>query len=152
MRKLKKLLIILMSIVILSAFVFWKYMYYPKIAEDIKLNEKIKSTVSTSNTIDFRDITDFDWDNMIIIPPYGIPKDILKEHNIKRANINRSIEVSDSINMIIFTNREQIISYVNYKRNDGDFDIQRDTQFKKDTAIFDIIKTNQQIKLVQKLH
>ena len=149
----KKTLLICVSIVFACIVVLSGIIFYVKARTAIKLEEnkslisKIESVVKTSSSIDFKTITDFQWDKLYIITPYGQPENTLKENNIKWINIDKSIEVSDGINLIIFTYKGDIVSYVNYPRNLGDFYPLKFKEFDKNKATFNINKTNNEIKL-----
>lgn len=78
---------------------------------------------STENSIiDFKEITNFKWDKMHIVTPYVDLKDYCEENKLKLdRNIDTQIKYNDSINLILFTLDNKIVSYINYQRQYGDF-------------------------------
>ena len=52
--------------------------------------------------VDLIKITDFEWDNYVIVGPYQIPKDIEKEYNIDLSNISEYATADDSKCLLVF--------------------------------------------------
>ncbi|KYH34243.1 hypothetical protein CLTEP_18180 [Clostridium tepidiprofundi DSM 19306] len=115
-----------------------------------KLNESIKTSITKNDIIDFNKLTNFEWDRMYVITPYGNPEEFLKKNDVKWIQIDTSITMLDDINLIVFTNSGRIINYVNFKRKYGDFSISRSRAFGKNDAIFGVVKKNGWVYLIHK--
>lgn len=57
--------------------------------------------------VDLIKITDFEWDNYVILGPYQITKDIEKEYNIDLSNISEYTTSDDSKCLLIFIKNEK---------------------------------------------
>ena len=122
---------ILYSIIILLILIIsiWKiYDTNEKITEDNSLKNKIETLAEAKsgndNTviIDFKEITNFNWDKLYILTPYTYPEDYAKEQNIQGMNlINTDIQTNDSENLLVFVLKQKIVSYIHYPRRKGDF-------------------------------
>jgi hypothetical protein len=97
------------------------------LAENNSLKTKIteltiKSHEDNNVKLEFQKITDFEWDKLYIITPYMPVKDFCKENGIKGvASIDTSIEINDTINLLMFVLDNNVVSYVNFPRNQADF-------------------------------
>ena len=125
----KKFLIIIAIITTLIIGIAVKFVFTAPVNPDENNSLKIKITEITIKShkdkdikLEFQNITDFKWDKLYIITPYISPKDFCKENGIKGvASIETSIEINDTINLLIFVLDNKIVSYVNFPRNQADF-------------------------------
>ena len=153
MKKKRVLLILILLTLIISIISLALVTIHSKTKSDIEIKEdkslitKIQSKVSNSNYLDLNTVTDFKWDKVYIVTPYSILKTIFEENKIKPANIDKSIETLDNINLVVFTLNKTIVAYVNLPRNIGDFYFQRYMEFDKSVAVFNIAKDKNGIKL-----
>jgi hypothetical protein len=83
-----------------------------KIRNSSKLENKVINTVKQSETINFSEITDFDWDKLYIIQPYSDVNTLLKKDGIISPNKDYAIKLSDSIYMIAFIDGNKLIQYI----------------------------------------
>lgn len=125
----KKFLIIIAIITTLIIGIAIKFIFtVPKnLDENNSLKTKItditiKSHKDNTVKLEFEKITDFKWDKLYIITPYMPPKDFCKGNGINGvASIDTSIEINDTINLLMFVLDNKIVSYVNFPRNQADF-------------------------------
>lgn len=149
----KKIIIIVTIIVIIIIAAISTIFFATKssrvvMEQNEELKNKMESVVLTKKEINISKITNFNWDEMYIITPYGNPKDILTKENVHWKEIDKSIEVKDDISLIIFLNDRNIVSYFNYPRQKGDFKFIKSRKFTKSSAVFKITKNNNEIELI----
>jgi hypothetical protein len=120
--------------------------------QDISLRDTLKNYVSKNNTIKLQNITNFEWDTAYIFTPYSNPKQKLEDDDVNWERINDSIIFRDDIDLIVFVHDNNIVSYINYPRNYGDFNINTTTKFNQKTAIFNISKKQNIIMLEPKTY
>ncbi len=151
--------IVVIVIFITSIILLVKLNEKNQISENINLKTELKELtyiIQNSNKatiIDFSKITDFKWESMYIITPYTNIKEYFDTVEIEGYNfIKTSIETNDSINLIVFVSDNKIISYINFDRIYGDFDLsmlRQQSKFSKEDAIFEVIKENNILKLIK---
>lgn len=77
---------------------------------DKELTEKINSEyLKEKKPIDLTKITDFEWDNYIVIGHYQIPNDIGGKYNIDLSNISKYASADDSRNLLVFIKNNKSI-------------------------------------------
>lgn len=77
---------------------------------DKELTEKINSEyLKEKKPIDLTKITDFEWDNYIVIGPYQIPEEVGKKYNIDLSNISEYETADDSKNLLVFIKNKKSI-------------------------------------------
>jgi hypothetical protein len=122
-----------------------------KLTENEHLKRVMESTITSNNLIKIKDLTDFYWDKLYIITPYSNLKEFANINKIKDIKrINTQVEVTEGINLLIFTYNKKIVSYLNYPTNHGDFEVGKANtkyDFFPGEAIFKIERKNGQIKL-----
>ena len=115
----KKFVIIGLIFIVMVSMLFTVFRRSKNINEDVVLRNHIIETIKQDDSIDFTEITNFEWDTMYLFTPYSMPKDIFKLDEIKKYNSDFSIELRDDINMIAFVKFNRLISYVELPRNYG---------------------------------
>lgn len=80
-----------------------------QLESDEILSERIKKEIhKENNIINFSSLTNFDWDNLIILGPYTSIEDIEKEFDLDLTNINQNgIAYSDHSNLIVFLKKKK---------------------------------------------
>lgn len=132
---------IIMAIVAVSFFAGYNY---NRLIEDVSLKNKIIQKTKESESIDFSQITDFEWETMYIFTPYSSPQNTFKSEGIKSCNFNFSIEYLDSINMIAFVKSNKLVDYVELPRNYVVVELTLPRKVTKESAKFQIdTKSNQ---------
>jgi hypothetical protein len=76
------------------------------------LRNKVINTIKQSETINFSEVTDFDWDKLYIIQPYSDVNTLLKKDGINSPNEDYAIKLFDSIYMFAFINDNELIQYI----------------------------------------
>ncbi len=95
-------------------------------------------------------VTDFIWDQVVIMPPYTDPKALEKELDLEldRARHTRII-MRDDIHVLLFLKNGETLSFMEYPRAKGDFDISRATVFDTGSALFRLLpQASGPVKLV----
>lgn len=115
MRKLIKIGIIFLTL--------FSCQYTNQLNSDNSLTQKIESEFkSASEIIDLSNLSEFDWDNLLIIGPYSVIENIEKELNLNLKNIRENkIEFDDSINLLVFLKKGKSIKISEVSRGIGDF-------------------------------
>lgn len=109
-----------------------------KMAEDSALKKVIVNKAEKSKSINFAEITDFEWDYMYVLPPYSVPKDVLSRGGVDTGRAKFNVELLDSINMIGFVNGRKLVAYVELPRNYGGERLQKPIKFSRREAEFKI--------------
>jgi hypothetical protein len=74
-----------------------------QLSEDKQLTEKINlEYLKEKKPIDLTKITDFKWDNYIVIGPYQIPQEVGKKYKLDLSNISEYETADDSKSLLIF--------------------------------------------------
>lgn len=121
-------------LVILNA-VFYHLTY---LKMDVALQNKIETTIETNSTIDFSQVTDFEWDTLYVFTPYASPTEILDKNDILTFNSRFNIEYSDSIVMLGFVKGHYLVDYVELPRYLISNLPTTSIRFSRDTAVFKI--------------
>lgn len=142
----KKIVIITSVIfIIMLAMLFTVFRRSKNVNEDVVLRNHIIQTINQEDSIEFTEITNFEWDTMYLFTPYSLPKDAFKLDEIKKYNSEFSIERRDDINMIAFVKFNRLISYVELPRNYGGEGITKYIKFSKNNAKFNISQKDKAI-------
>lgn len=102
---------------------FFSCQYLNQLNSDNSLTEKIESKFkSESEIIDLNNLSEFDWDNLLILGPYSVIDNIEKELNLDLENIRENgIEYDDSINLLVFLKNGKSVKISEVSRGIGDF-------------------------------
>ncbi len=106
------------KIVICILFLSISCQYIFQLENDENLNKKIlKELYSERGVSDFSKITDFEWDNLIILGPYCIIDQVETNLNLNLTNIRQNgIRHSDSYDLIVFLKNKKSVKIVELKR------------------------------------
>lgn len=105
---------------------------------DAALQQNIKTAISTNSTIDFSQVTNFDWDTLYVFTPYSSPTEIFDADNILTFNPKFNIEMSDHIIMLGFVKDHHLVSYVELPLSLVTNLPTTSMRFSKNTAVFTI--------------
>ncbi|OFX87830.1 MAG: hypothetical protein A2W99_16070 [Bacteroidetes bacterium GWF2_33_16] len=116
-----------------------------KMESDSNLESKLKGTVlSDTNSIIMKELTEFDWDSLLILTPYAIPEALEKSYNVNLKPIYEvGIDYRDDICLLIFFKNREIINYVEYPRYPGDFSGATIRMVGKEDAVYEIVITEE---------
>lgn len=78
--------------------------------------------VEDGQYFDFSFINMFDWDKVYIIPPYTSRQTISDNIGIQ-FNLPTTIQSSDTVNLLIFINKNKVVKYDEVPRYIVDFDV-----------------------------
>ncbi len=92
--------------------------YLFQLENDEKLAEKVERQLNSEiGTVDFAKMTDFDWDNLIILGPYTTVENVEEELNLNLANIRQNgIHYSDYYDLVVFIKEEKSVKIVELNR------------------------------------
>lgn len=76
------------------------------------MKNKVINIIKQSETINFSEVTEFNWDRMHIIQPYSDVNTLLKKDGINSPNKDYAIKLFDSIYMIAFIDDNELIQYI----------------------------------------
>ena len=77
---------------------------------DENLTNKINSQYkSQKKPIDLTELTDFEWDNYIVIGPYQIPEKVEIKYQINLSNISEYATANDSNSLLVFIKNKKSI-------------------------------------------
>lgn len=118
-----------------------------KLESDKVLEHKIKQAVTKGKptVLDLNAITDFEWNEILILTPYTNPKEIENNLGIDLSSIKHSgIQSRDDINLILFLKDKDVVRMVEYPRYPGDFKLKTNWQLiPKSRSKFRIVTTNE---------
>ncbi|WP_186672910.1 hypothetical protein [Sporosarcina sp. BP05] len=140
--KSRNLLTYVMFFLVLTILTVVLYNTY-KINESDTILSNIKSEVQQNEYVDFSEIVDGDWDNIILVTPYTDKAEIKKKYGIDANRISDfSVAYREDRVLILFCKGESIQNYIYWfgsvssSENEklyGSFQIKReDTEFKTD--------------------
>ena len=109
-----------------------------------QLENKVINTINKSETIDFSEIIDFEWDNLYIIQPYSDVNVLFNKEGISGPNKDYAIKSYNSIYMIAFINDNQLIQYIDLPTKYITFSdkMNNPIKFSKEDSKFNISKEN----------
>lgn len=88
---------------------------------DKKLENRINLEIKKTNSLDLSNYKDFQWDSVILLPPYTNIERVEKENDLDLSGVSKDIEFSDSINLLVFLKDRKMVKYVEINRVLGDF-------------------------------
>ncbi|MGC9454029.1 MAG: hypothetical protein ACP5HU_04120 [Phycisphaerae bacterium] len=85
-----------------------------------------------------RDLTDFEWDGLYIFPPYTGHQEIENTLGYSWPPAEDSgIDMDDTFCLLVFTHNKEVVAYVEYPIERGDFaDVGGTTKLSPDDAVF----------------
>lgn len=142
----KKLIKYYFIIIFIIIFLFLVSTRNNTLKENVDLKNSIINTLNSSTEIDISKLYNNDWDKLYILPPYSNINDTLSNYKIsKKTKFNSNIEISDSMNLLLFIESNEIVSFLELPRDMGFLDLTSpielnkiDTKFKidKNTIIY----------------
>ena len=133
-----------MKIRLLIILTIWVLQSCADLTSDERLEFKIKeSVISDKKELNFKDLTDFEWDSLLVLTPYTESKRIGEKFQIDLAKVEHvGMESRDDIVLLVFLLDKKVIRTVEYPRCPGEF-IQQEIDFiPKDKAIFKKVVTD----------
>lgn len=77
---------------------------------DEELTKKITvEYLREKKPVDLNKITDFDWDNYLIITEYQTPRELSKNYNVDLSNISQNISAHMMCNTLVFIKNKKSI-------------------------------------------
>jgi hypothetical protein len=108
----KKITLILLMIIVASC------NSISQLSFDKDLENKINLKFNTEKKpINLTEITDFEWDNYIVIGCYQIPREVGKIYNVDLTNISEYATSNDSNNLLVFIKNKKAIKICEIKIN-----------------------------------
>lgn len=138
-----KLKIIGIVLIILTLFLCSCQLRSDKILSE-KVEVKFKAE---AESIDLSKLSDFEWDNILILGPYSNIERIENELKLDLSNIKENrIQYNDPFNLIVFLDDNESVKIIELRRTIGDFKNTNEL-IPKDKAKF--VKTTSGIKLIE---
>ncbi len=110
LKKSKTLLFILSFFIIASFLYIWYTSIY--LIPETPIPNGVQEKILTSQEVNFDQLIDGEWDNLIILSPYCDLKDDGKTFNINFKRLaNKSIEYREGQSLFIFCKKDKIKSY-----------------------------------------
>ncbi len=107
----KKISLILIIATICSCNFFNKLSFDKELANKINLSFK-----KERKQIDLVSITDFEWDNYIVLGCYQVPDSIGRKIKIDLSNISKYATIDDSKNVLVFIKNKKSIKICEINR------------------------------------
>ncbi|WP_297518418.1 hypothetical protein [Flavobacterium sp.] len=86
-----------------------------------EIESKILRDFDVKREMNFSNLNNFEWDELLILTPYTKISDVEKKYGLDLSKIITSIESNDQINTIVFLKNKKGIEYVELSRKYGDF-------------------------------
>lgn len=131
------------------------FLFFPLFLIGCNTNQKsienrILAEISNTKELNFSHYNDFEWDSLIILRPYSNIQLIEKEYNIDLSGVSESIEILDTINLIVFLNNNKATKYAELTRDQGDFSAT--IIIKKENANFRLSNNNTFVIKIKPAH
>jgi len=116
-----------------------------KISNDIESLELLKKEITSGKElVQFDSLMQFEWESLIILTPYSLPKKVGEKYNIDLTSIEHfAIESRDDINLIVFLKNNIPTRVIAYPRYPGDFSDNVIEVIRKTEANYSIELTNE---------
>lgn len=88
---------------------------------DKKLENRINLEIKKTNSLDLSNYKDFQWDSVILLPPYTNIERVEKENDLDLSGVNEDIEILDTFKILVFLKDRKIVKYVEINSVLGDF-------------------------------
>lgn len=88
---------------------------------DKKLEREINSEIKKTNSLNFSNYKDFQWDSVILLPPYTNIERVEKENDLDLSGVSKDIEILDTFKILVFLKDRKIVKYVEINSVLGDF-------------------------------
>ena len=79
--------------------------------------DKVHSRVYENGAIDLAEVTDFEWDRLVFVHPYGNVNNVLEETGTRWRNPVTHIQYSDVSTLLLFVRDDNVIAFVHFPRN-----------------------------------
>ena len=125
--------------------------------EEENIVVKVKSIVSIMQkdnrvTLDFSKLIPEDWKHMYVFIPYTSHSEIFEVIGFEWEEIYKTrIKHDDSINLLLFTNENKVVRYIEYPISYGDFGKLNADEYSRENAIFEIVNVDGNIDLYEKV-
>jgi len=95
--------------------------FYEKTMLDNTFSKAIYQSALIYEKIDFNDITDFEWSQLLLIKPYMNPRQVFEDEGLQWQNMRTNIQYHDGITLIVFLYNNRIVAFRDHGREMGDF-------------------------------
>ncbi len=123
--------------------------YNYKIMENDSIEQEFKNVVDKirgdgkTRKIDVDEITNFDWDTMLVITPYTPFNHLNFMNKVDLSELKQTgITMNDGANVLAFIKGNQLVAFTEISRLNGDFDYYDSVRiYTPMSAIFDAVRT-----------
>ncbi|KXX70805.1 hypothetical protein [Flammeovirga sp. SJP92] len=111
------------------------------LSNDQQLEEKLRQEITSGKkTIEFEKLTNFEWENLLILGPYSQIKNIEKELDVDLCEIEHfNVQTRDDVNLIVFMVGRQPVNVIVYPHYPGDFSGNASKLIPKSDANFEVV-------------
>jgi hypothetical protein len=96
----------------------------PPIALGNNFVDSVYGSILINEMVDFENMTDFEWDRMLVIPPYSDFRKVLENNNIRqpaRFQMSTDTKYSDHAVLLVFVSENRVAAYIDYPISKGSF-------------------------------
>lgn len=115
------LIFLLISGFIFTVYEFRMREFHEKTMLDYTFSEAIHQNALAYEKVNFNDITDFEWIQLLLIRPYINPRQVFEDEGLRWQNMRTNIQYHDGITLIVFLYDNQIVAFRDHGREMGDF-------------------------------
>lgn len=106
--------------------------FFSQLSSDTELTEKINSEyLKERKPIDLTKLTDFEWDNYLVIGPYQIREEVEKKYNLDLSNISEYATADDSKKLLVFIKNKKSVKICSIRAAFSDNKLLKSESFKK---------------------
>jgi len=121
-----KIFTFLLIFLLISGFAFTVYEFRirefnKKTMLDDIFSEAIHKNALVYEKVNFNDIADFEWSQLLLIRSYMNPRQVFEDEGLRWQNMRTSIKYHDGITLIVFLYDNQIVAFRDHSREMGDF-------------------------------
>ena len=91
------------------------------ISQDYELITLIHNSLLEVKSINFGEKITTKWDRLLIVRPYSNLRQIFEYYDLSWRPIKTNIEILDWYSLLIFLYKNEVVTFINYPRNKGDF-------------------------------
>lgn len=85
----------------------------PQLEADQTLQKKVEEEIRSQSKVNFVELTDFEWDEMITLGPYSQVEKVADSLNLNLSNIkNNGISGSDSFTLVVFLQNKKSVRII----------------------------------------
>lgn len=98
------------------------------------------SSQAVGSLVNFAEIAPFEWERMFVFSPYTSHEQIERSLGFPWSGVeSTSIDLNDSVNLIVFSRDHSVVCWLEHFRGEGDFEsLDRMDGYPKNEAVFEL--------------